>query len=68
MAASGADARQIASLRIAVPDIPRIKGPPSSGKASSLPMATVDYLKAWIMHPDHIAHPYPTDKEKEAIM
>jgi len=36
-------------------------------KSSSLPAETVEYLKAW-MSPQHIAHPYPTEQEKEQIM
>lgn len=37
-------------------------------KSTSLPAETVDYLKAWMMSPEHIEHPYPTDKEKAQIM
>jgi len=37
-------------------------------KASSLPLDTVEYLKAWMMSPEHIAHPYPTEQEKAQIM
>lgn len=37
-------------------------------KSSSLPTETVDYLKAWMMSPQHIAHPYPTEQEKAKIM
>jgi len=37
-------------------------------KASSLPVDTVEYLKAWMMSPEHIAHPYPTEQEKAQIM
>jgi hypothetical protein len=33
-----------------------------------LPRSTVEYLKAWILSPEHINHPYPTEKEKEQIM
>ena len=42
--------------------------PTSSARSSSLPPSTVEYLKAWIMSPAHIAHPYPTDTEKADIM
>jgi len=35
---------------------------------SSLPAETVEYLKAWMMSPQHISHPYPTDAEKATIM
>jgi 2-polyprenyl-3-methyl-5-hydroxy-6-metoxy-1,4-benzoquinol methylase len=37
-------------------------------KSSSLPVETVEYLKAWMMSAEHIAHPYPTDQEKAKIM
>ena len=29
---------------------------------------TVEYLKNWMMSPEHIAHPYPTEQEKAQIM
>mmetsp|Transcript_13971 Transcript_13971/g.28623 ORF Transcript_13971/g.28623 Transcript_13971/m.28623 type:complete len:451 (+) Transcript_13971:136-1488(+) len=48
--------------------LPGRQGPPSSNRSSSLPTTTVEYLKAWIMSPAHIAHPYPTDVEKSEIM
>lgn len=37
-------------------------------KSTVLPRSTVDYLKNWMMSPEHIAHPYPTEKEKAEIM
>jgi Homeobox KN domain len=37
-------------------------------KPTSLPLETVEYLKAWMMSPEHIAHPYPTDQEKWKII
>jgi len=37
-------------------------------KSSSLPSETVEYLKAWMMSPEHVAHPYPTEQEKAQIM
>lgn len=37
-------------------------------KSTSLPSETVEYLKAWMMSPEHIAHPYPTEQEKAQIM
>lgn len=37
-------------------------------KTNSLPVETVEYLKAWMMSPEHVAHPYPTDLEKAQIM
>ena len=37
-------------------------------KSASLPQETVDYLKSWMMSPEHIARPYPTEQEKAQIM
>mmetsp|Transcript_2383 Transcript_2383/g.4234 ORF Transcript_2383/g.4234 Transcript_2383/m.4234 type:complete len:467 (-) Transcript_2383:658-2058(-) len=37
-------------------------------KSASLPHETVEYLKFWMMSPEHIAHPYPTEQEKAQIM
>eukprot|EP00934_Nitzschia_sp_Nitz4_P002526 Nitzschia sp. Nitz4//scaffold76_size158648//69856//71384//NITZ4_002546-RA/size158648-snap-gene-0.287-mRNA-1//1//CDS//3329557845//2516//frame0 len=39
-----------------------------SRKSSSLPAETVEYLKNWMMSPEHIAHPYPTEQEKAKMM
>eukprot|EP00550_Attheya_septentrionalis_P007885 CAMPEP_0198286370 /NCGR_PEP_ID=MMETSP1449-20131203/5469_1 /TAXON_ID=420275 /ORGANISM="Attheya septentrionalis, Strain CCMP2084" /LENGTH=473 /DNA_ID=CAMNT_0043984087 /DNA_START=165 /DNA_END=1586 /DNA_ORIENTATION=+ len=40
----------------------------SQKKSSSLPSETVEYLKAWMMSPEHVSHPYPTEQEKTKIM
>jgi hypothetical protein len=40
----------------------------SKRKATSLPAETVEYLKNWILSPEHISHPYPTEQEKGQIM
>jgi hypothetical protein len=47
-----------------------VSSSPSSTKrkSSSLPSETVEYLKAWMMSAEHIAHPYPTELEKTKIM
>ena len=45
-----------------------LKSKASQKKSSSLPPETVEYLKAWMMSPDHVAHPYPTEQEKAQIM
>jgi hypothetical protein len=37
-------------------------------KSATLPPETVEYLKDWMMSPEHIAHPYPTETEKREIM
>lgn len=44
------------------------KGQKNQRKSSSLPAETVEYLKAWMMSPEHVAHPYPTEQEKSQIM
>ncbi|KAL7544790.1 hypothetical protein ACHAWF_008150 [Thalassiosira exigua] len=56
------------------PTSPRPK--PSSSRARSagtrkknaLSTSAVEYLKEWMMHPDHIEHPYPTEDEKRRIL
>ena len=45
-----------------------ITTPSNQRKSTVLPRSTVDYLKNWMMSPEHIAHPYPTEKEKAEIM
>lgn len=42
--------------------------PTKKRTSTVLPRSTVDYLKNWMMSPEHIAHPYPTEKEKAEIM
>lgn len=42
------------------------KGRPK--KKTALSSYAVEYLKAWMMSPDHIEHPYPTEDEKLSIM
>jgi Homeobox KN domain len=37
-------------------------------RSNSLPTHVVDYLKAWIMSPEHVNHPYPTEAEKTKIL
>ena len=31
-------------------------------RSNSLPTEVVDYLKAWLLSPEHIMHPYPTEQ------
>jgi hypothetical protein len=54
------------------PSSPNVKvsktGKGGPRKSSSLPTESVEYLKAWMMSPEHIAHPYPTEQEKAQIM
>ena len=47
---------------------PAITASKKKKKITVLPRSTVEYLKAWILSPEHINHPYPTEKEKEEIM
>jgi hypothetical protein len=67
------------SASIAMKDSSKMMDSPSSSlgkslaksksrKSSSLPPETVEYLKQWIMSPEHVAHPYPTEQEKAQIM
>ena len=42
--------------------------PKNKKKSASLPQETVEYLKNWMMSPEHITHPYPTEQEKAHIM
>ncbi|KAL7453225.1 hypothetical protein ACHAWC_004893 [Mediolabrus comicus] len=37
-------------------------------KSAALPAATVEYLRAWMMSQEHVAHPYPTEQEKAQLM
>ena len=39
-----------------------------SGKAAPIPADVVEYLKAWMMSPEHVAHPYPNKQEQLDIM
>ena len=50
------------------PATPTTKKSNGKRKSASLPSETVEYLKAWMMSPEHIAHPYPTEQEKVEIM
>ena len=50
------------------PATPTTKKSNGKRKSASLPSETVEYLKTWMMSPEHIAHPYPTEQEKVEIM
>ncbi|KAL3789620.1 hypothetical protein HJC23_003169 [Cyclotella cryptica] len=41
---------------------------PNAGKKCALSPETTEYLKNWMLSPDHIDHPYPTEEEKARIM
>eukprot|EP00532_Pseudo-nitzschia_australis_P013141 CAMPEP_0168209576 /NCGR_PEP_ID=MMETSP0140_2-20121125/2700_1 /TAXON_ID=44445 /ORGANISM="Pseudo-nitzschia australis, Strain 10249 10 AB" /LENGTH=278 /DNA_ID=CAMNT_0008136099 /DNA_START=105 /DNA_END=942 /DNA_ORIENTATION=+ len=38
------------------------------GRSNSLPTHVVDYLKNWLMSPEHINHPYPSEAEKARMV
>ena len=40
----------------------------NAGKKCALSPETTEYLKNWMLSPDHIDHPYPTEEEKADIM
>jgi Homeobox KN domain len=66
-------AKTISMVAIATPSpssckVTKTSSSASKKKSTSLPAETVDYLKAWMMSPEHIAHPYPTEQEKAQIM
>ena len=42
--------------------------PSHAGKKYSLSPETTEYLKNWMLSPDHIDHPYPTEEEKAELM
>jgi hypothetical protein len=46
----------------------KAKSTTNARKSSTLPAETVEYLKNWMMSPEHINHPYPTEREKAQIM
>ena len=60
------ESESLVARRVSSPHKP--KRAKSARKSSSLPAETVDYLKKWMMSPEHIAHPYPTEQEKAQIM
>ena len=38
------------------------------GRSNSLPCHVVEYLKNWLMSPEHINHPYPSESEKARMV
>jgi hypothetical protein len=38
------------------------------GRSNSLPGHVVEYLKNWLMSPEHINHPYPSEAEKAKMV
>lgn len=53
------------SNRSSSPDNSRSQG---RGRSNSLPGHIVEYLKAWLMSPENINHPYPSEKEKARMV
>ena len=49
-----------------VPAAPKARG--RSGNRRPLPLDAVNVLKAWLLSPEHVAHPYPTVQEQAVLM
>jgi len=47
---------------------PKKKKSQGRGRSNSLPSHVVDYLKKWLMSPEHINHPYPSESEKARMV
>ena len=47
---------------------PKKKKSQGRGRSNSLPSHVVDYLKQWLMSPEHINHPYPSESEKARMV
>jgi hypothetical protein len=43
-------------------------GSQGRGRSNSLPNHVVEYLKEWLMSPDHVQHPYPSESEKARMV
>jgi hypothetical protein len=52
------------------PPVPQSKrgGIVEAAMSNSLAPAIVEYLRAWMMAPEHIENPYPTEEEKAEII
>jgi len=48
----------------AVTNTPKKTKTQGRGRSNSLPCHVVEYLKNWLMSPEHINHPYPSESEK----
>ena len=70
-ASTASPSRKLLPRTVSVGSTSSAKNSPARGgkkKSTSLPPETVEYLKNWILSPEHIAHPYPTEQEKAQIM
>lgn len=47
---------------------PKKKKSQGRGRSNSLPCHVVEYLKNWLMSPEHINHPYPSESEKARMV
>lgn len=45
-----------------------LQAPDSPSRRHSLGAKAVEYLKAWLLSPEHIQNPYPTEEQKNQIM
>lgn len=44
------------------------ESPKSGSDSKLLSTQTIEYLRGWMMSPEHINHPYPTEEEKAKII
>jgi hypothetical protein len=51
-----------------VTNTPKKKKSQGRGRSNSLPCHVVEYLKNWLMSPEHINHPYPSESEKARMV
>merc|ERR1712078_544862 len=54
---------------VATTNPPKKRKSPGRGRPNSpLPCDVVEYLREWLMSPEHIHHPYPSESEKARII
>lgn len=61
-------ATRLTMTAVTVTNPPKNKKAQGRGRSNSLPSHVVDYLKQWLMSPEHINHPYPSESEKARIV
>lgn len=63
-----ADADQHADAADAADGGPTAGPAPSKKARRELPPHTVAILKGWMLSPEHVKHPYPTDEDKQMLL
>jgi hypothetical protein len=53
---------------VAITNPPKKRKLQGRRRPNSLPCDVVDYLKEWLMSPEHINHPYPSESEKARMV